>query len=478
MTFEELLDQALDLLRRRGRVTYGALKRQFGLDDAYVADLKDALLYADAHVVDDAGRGLRWTGNPLSTAQRAFEGVARFYGEAGVLWLVRALLQHEGRISYRTLRQVFGFDEARLAEVRAELVFTRCAMDENGQGLVWMGRASADSPLGETADARLPAAAESAATPPAAPARGTLEAERRQLTVLFCDLVDSTSLSQQLDPEDLRQVVRAYQETAVEIIQRFEGHIAQYLGDGLLVYCGYPRAHEDDAQRAVHTGLGIVEAMGPLNSRLQAEYGVALAVRLGIHTGPVVVGAMGGGGRHEHLALGETPNIAARLEALAAPNSVVISAVTAQLVQRAFVLDALGSQALKGFTAPMGVWRVVGPLETLPEATTPVPEDVKPLVGRGEEVGLMLRRWEQSKAGQGQVVLISGEAGIGKSALVETLRAHVRREGLIRVALHVRPITLTAPSIPSSRTCSRPYALNASTLPRRSWPNWSRPSRR
>ena len=191
--------------------------------------------------------------------------------------------------------------------------------------------------------------------------RGTPEAERRQLTVLFCDLVDSTRLSQQLDPEDLRHVVRAYQETAAEVIQRFEGHIAQYLGDGLLVYFGYPRAHEDDAQRAVHTGLGIVEATGTLNSRLQAEYGVALAVRLGLHTGPVVVGEMGSGGRHEHLALGETPNIAARLEGLAAPNTVVISAVTAQLVQRAFVLEALGTQTLKGITAPMGVWRVVGP---------------------------------------------------------------------------------------------------------------------
>jgi class 3 adenylate cyclase/predicted ATPase len=439
MTFEEILDEALDMLRHRGRVTYGALKRQFGLDDAYVADLKDALLYADSHIVDDAGRGLRWTGEPLSTAQRAFEGVGRFYGEAGVLWLVRALLQHKGRVSYHTLTQVFGFDEARLADIRAELLFTRCAVDEDGQGLVWTGRGAADNPLGETADTRLPTAADRAATPPPAPTRGTPEAERRQLTVLFCDLVDSTSLSQQLDPEDLRQVVRAYQETAAAVIQHFEGHIAQYLGDGLLVYCGYPRAHEDDAQRAVHTGLGIVEAMGTLNSRLQAEYGVALAVRLGIHTGPVVVGAMGGGGRHEHLALGETPNLAARLQALAAPNTVVISAVTAQLVQRAFVLDALGTQALKGITAPMGVWRVVGPLETLQEAATPVPEDAKPLVGRGEEVGLMVRRWEQSKAGQGQVVLISGEAGIGKSALVETLRAHVRGEGLTRVSARCSP---------------------------------------
>jgi Adenylate and Guanylate cyclase catalytic domain len=297
MTFEEILDQAFDMLRRRGRVTYGALKRQFGLGDAYVVDLKEAMLYADSHVVDDAGLGLRWTCAPLSTAQRAYEGAARFYGEAGVLWLVRTLLQHEGRVSYRTLRQVFGFDEARLADVRAEILFQRFAIDEDGQGLVWRGREPSDSVLGETTDVRLSAISNSAVTPPPAPARGTPEAERRQLPVLFCDLVNSTQLFGQLDPEDLRQVVRAYQETAAEVIQRFEGHIAQYLGDGVLVYCGYPRAHEDDAQRAVHTGLGIVGAVGTLNSRLQAEYGVTLAVRLGIHTGPVVVGEMGGATR-------------------------------------------------------------------------------------------------------------------------------------------------------------------------------------
>jgi class 3 adenylate cyclase len=148
------------------------------------------------------------------------------------------------------------------------------------------------------------------------------EAERRQLTVLFCDLVGSTQLSGQLDPEDLRAVVRAYQEAAAAVIARYEGHIAQYLGDGLLVYFGYPVAHEDDARRAVHTGLGMIEAITTLNARLAAQYGVHLAVRLGIPTGPVVIGVMGGGGRHEHLALGETPNIAARLEGLAPANTV------------------------------------------------------------------------------------------------------------------------------------------------------------
>ena len=140
------------------------------------------------------------------------------------------------------------------------------------------------------------------------------EAERRQLTVLFCDLVGSTALSTQLDPEDLREVVRAYQRTCAEVIQRFDGYIAQYLGDGLLVYFGYPQAHEDDAQRAVRAGLGMLAAMGALNSRLQHAPGIQLAIRVGIHTGLVVIGEMGGAQRQEQLALGETPNIAARIQ--------------------------------------------------------------------------------------------------------------------------------------------------------------------
>jgi class 3 adenylate cyclase len=150
--------------------------------------------------------------------------------------------------------------------------------------------------------------------------------------VLFCDLVDSTKLSSQLDPEDWRDVVREYQRVCSDVIQRYDGHIAQLLGDGLLVYLGYPVAHEDDAQRAVRAGLGIVEALGQLNIRLEGERGIHLAVRLGIHTGLVVVGEVGGGTRQEQLALGETPNVAARLQGLAAPNTLVISTATWQLL--------------------------------------------------------------------------------------------------------------------------------------------------
>jgi class 3 adenylate cyclase len=185
--------------------------------------------------------------------------------------------------------------------------------------------------------------------------------------VLFCDLVGSTQLSGQLDPEDLRVVVRAYRDAAAKVIQHYEGHIAQCLGDGLLVYFGYPTAHEDDARRAVHTGLGIVQAIASLNTRLAAQSGVQLAVRLGIHTGPVVVGVMGGGGRHEHLALGKTPNITARLEGLAPVNTVVISAVTARLVQSIFALEDLGAYTLHGVAGPL-VWSPSVLCRTVPVA--------------------------------------------------------------------------------------------------------------
>ena len=263
---------------------------------------------------------------------------------------------------------------------------------------------------------------------PAAARRATPEAERRQLTVLFCDLVDSTPLAARLDPEELREVVRAYQATCAEVIHRFEGHIAQYLGDGLLVYVGYPLAHEDDAQRAIRTGLGIIDALGPLNARLTRERGIHLAVRVGIHTGLVVVGEIGGSGRHEQLALGETPNVAARIQGLAAPDTVVISAATHRLVRGMFADEDLGTPPLKGVSTPMQVYRVVGESGAQSRLEAALPAGLTPLVGREQEVGLLLERWAQAKDGVGQVVVLSGEAGIGKSRLVQALKAGIADE--------------------------------------------------
>jgi class 3 adenylate cyclase len=245
---------------------------------------------------------------------------------------------------------------------------------------------------------------------------------------MFCDLVDSTVLSGQLDPEDLREVVRAYQETCAKVIARFEGHIAQYLGDGLLVYFGYPLAHEDDAQRAVRAGLGMVEALGQLNTRLMQERGVHLAVRLGIHTGLVVVGEVGGGTRQEQLALGETPNLAARLQGIAAANTLVISATTFQLLGGFFACQPLGTPLLKGLAQPLAVYRVLYESMARSRLEAAGSAGLTPLVGREQEVGLLRERWAQVKDGLGQVVLLSGEAGIGKSRLVQVLQEHVAAE--------------------------------------------------
>ena len=185
---------------------------------------------------------------------------------------------------------------------------------------------------------------------------------------------------------------------------------------------GFPAAHEDDAQRAVYTGLGIPQAMAALNTRLEADYGVQLAVRIGIHTGPVVVGEMGGGGRHENLALGETPNIAARLEGLAQPNTAVISPVTAQLVQRSFVLEELGAHELKGLSAPMTLYRARTERAADSRFEAMHPAGLTPFVGRDEEIGLLLGRWGAAKGSEGQVVLLEGEPGIGKSRITNTFR--------------------------------------------------------
>ena len=254
------------------------------------------------------------------------------------------------------------------------------------------------------------------------------ETERRRLTVLFCDLVDSTTLAGHLDPEDFREVVRAYHQTCAAVIHLFDGYIAQYLGDGMLVYFGYPGAHEDDAQRAVRTGLGILHAMDPLNTRLTLPPGDRLAVRLGIHTGLVVVGEVGDGARQEHLALGETPNLAARLQGLAAPNTLVISVATWQLLGGFFACQSLGPVLLRGRAQPLEVYQVLSETTARSRLEAAGSTGLTPLVGREQEVGLLRERWAQVKDGLGQVVLLSGEAGIGKSRLVQVLQEHVATE--------------------------------------------------
>jgi class 3 adenylate cyclase len=257
---------------------------------------------------------------------------------------------------------------------------------------------------------------------------------------MFCDLEDSTVLAEQLELEDYRDVIRAYQEACAEVIRRYDGYIAQYLGDGVLVYFGYPLAHEDDAQRAVHAGLGIGEALAALNARLRQEKRVTLAVRLGVHTGLVIVGKAGGGEeRHEPLAFGDTLHIAARIQSIAAPNTMVISATTARLVQGYFVCENLGAHPLKGVAAPIQLSRVLrasGAYSRLDAVST---AGLTPLVGRDTEVALLLERWTQAAEGSGQVIALRGEPGIGKSRLVQALKDHIPEASYLRLECRCSP---------------------------------------
>jgi class 3 adenylate cyclase len=346
-----------------------------------------------------------------------------------VLTQVLELLQREKRVSYRALKRRLDLDDDYLEDLKDEMIKAkRLAIDEEGTVLVWTGDIQTGAPPPPQIP-QPPITQETQPTgePPPTEHR-TPEAERRQLTVMFCDLVDSTKLASQLDPEDYREVVRAYQATCTEVIHRYEGSIAQYLGDGLLVYFGYPVAHEEDAQRAIHSGLGIVEAIGALNIRLEQTKGIKLAVRLGIHTGLVVIGEMGGEGRQEQLALGEVPNVTSRIQGIAAANTLVISSATYRLIQGYFACQELGEQSLRGVAAPIVVYQVLresGVQSRLDVAST---RGLTPLVGREQEVGLLIERWEQVKEGQGQVILLSGEAGIGKSRLVQVLKDHAAHE--------------------------------------------------
>jgi class 3 adenylate cyclase len=269
-------------------------------------------------------------------------------------------------------------------------------------------------------------------------------AERRQLTVMFCDIVGSTALSARLDPEDLRGVIGAYHQCCAELVERNGGFVAKFMGDGVLAYFGYPQAHEHDAERAVRAGLGLVEAV----PKLATAAGSPLQVRLGIATGLVVVGDLiGTGAAQEQAVVGETPNLAARLQALAEPGAVVIASSTRRLTAGLFEYCDLGTFALKGFAENVSAWQVLGTgmaesrFEAL-HATT------LPLVGRDEEIDLLLRRWEQAKQGEGRVVLISGEPGIGKSRIAQTVPERLSGEPHTRLRYFCSPHHQDSPLYP------------------------------
>jgi len=270
----------------------------------------------------------------------------------------------------------------------------------------------------------------------AAPSSAAESGQRRQLTVMFADLVGSTELSRRLDPEEYRELLHAYREACTRAIDRYEGRVAQHLGDGVLVYFGYPVAHEDDAQRAARAALAAVRAVSDLRNGT-----TALAVRIGIHTGLTVVGGSG-----EELALGDTPNVAARMQSLAQPDSVLVSAATRRLLGEHFHIESLGAQALKGLEQPMEVFRVLGELSAQ-EGASPHPPSA-PLVGRDQEAGLLLDRWERAAEGDGQVVLITGDPGIGKSRIVHALDEQLAGTLHHRMELRCSPYYTHTPLYP------------------------------
>ena len=259
-------------------------------------------------------------------------------------------------------------------------------------------------------------------------------AERRQVTVMFSDLVGSTALSARMDPEDLREVISAYQKCVAETVERFGGFVAKYMGDGVLVYFGYPQAHEDDAERAVRAGLELVAAVVTLKTH------ASLQTRVGIATGMVVVGDLiGSGASQEQAIVGETPNLAARLQGVAEPNSVVIAESTRKLVGNLFELEDLGAKDLKGIAGPVRAWAALRASSVEGRFEAMHGSSLTDLVGREEELELLLRRWSKAKTGQGQVVLLSGEAGIGKSRLTAALLERLAGEPHTRLRYFCSP---------------------------------------
>ena len=286
-------------------------------------------------------------------------------------------------------------------------------------------------------------------------------AERRQVTVMFSDLVGSTALSARMDPEDLREVISAYQKCVAKTVLRFGGYVAKYMGDGVLVYFGYPQAHEDDAERAVRAGLELIAAISNLKTN------APLQTRVGIATGLVVVGDLiGSGAAQEQTVVGETPNLAARLQGIAEPNSVVIAESTRKLVGNLFVLEDLGAQDLKGIAGPVRAWAALRASSAEGRFEAMHATGMSALVGREEELEILLRRWSKAKTGEGQVVLLSGEAGIGKSRLTAALMERLADQPHTRLRYFCSPQHTDSALYPVIGQTERAAGLSHDDTPR------------
>ena len=281
-----------------------------------------------------------------------------------------------------------------------------------------------------------------------APAPPGSVAERRQLTVLFCDLVGSTTLATRLDPEDFRDVMQAYHACCAQTVAGFDGSVAQYLGDGVMVRFGYPKAHEDDAARAVHCGLEMIKAIAALT----VPTGQPLEARVGIATGVVVVGDA------KNSEVGETPNLASRLQGLAQPGGLVIADSTKKLIGAQFECRDIGAVTVKGYSGPIQAWQILAPSAVESRFEAMRSHELTPLVGRDEELDLLLRRWRQAKEGEGRVILLAGEPGIGKSRLVAAFEDRIAAEPYTRMQYFFSPYHQTSALYPDhqpARPCGR-----------------------
>ncbi|MFO1324273.1 MAG: adenylate/guanylate cyclase domain-containing protein [Burkholderiales bacterium] len=317
----------------------------------------------------------------------------------------------------------------------------RCAscLAENPEGARFCARCGVLLPAGQDASpGRGDVASEGLRAADRATANGGLE--RRSVTILFCDLVGSTAMSRRLDPEELGEVLLAYRESCTEIVGRYGGYVARYVGDSLLVYFGYPQAHDDDALRAVRAALQVNVEMERLSARYGARAGAPLMVHMGIHTGEVIAGDFGSGALREQAAVvGETPNVAARLQSVAGAGEIVISDATHRLIRDRFRCDRLPDVALKGIDVAMTVYRVIGEETLAADDATWVSTTGSDPVGREEELGLLVKRWRRVQEGDGQVVLVSGEPGIGKTLLLQTLTSRIASEAGAILVAHCSP---------------------------------------
>ena len=340
-----------------------------------------------------------------------------------------ALLQRKGRITYRALRREFDLDEEALEDLKAELIDAqRVAIDEEGKVLVWIGQGEAGKRgKGETGETR----ADIGHPTPNSELRTSqpLAGERRQLTVLFCDMVGFTELANRVDPEVLQGIIRGYEDACAVCITRYEGYVFQRLGDGIVAFFGYPLAHEGEAERAIHAGLAIIESL----SKLDVPEVGQLHVRIGIATGVVVVAGA------EKGAVGETMNLASRLQGIAPVDSIVVSERVRRLAGGVFDYTDLGAQSLKGIAQPTRAYRIAGVSHAASRFEAATQAGLTPLVGREHEIALLLERWQLAQDGEGQVVLLSGEPGIGKSRILSALVEQLEEDSVSTLRFQCSP---------------------------------------